>query len=136
MGTASHSQPIGANVDAIWTYLGDFNGLPRWHPDVKSSTLGDGDKIRRLSLHNGAEVVERLIAHDSAARMYRYSIIGGPRPLKRHEATIEVRRHNGGAVVDWRCDFESAGPPESELIPIFQQIFETGLANLKILVEG
>jgi hypothetical protein len=135
MGTASHSQTISADADRVWAYLGDFNGLSRWHPDVKTSALEDGGQVRRLALHNGAEIVERLIALDPAARICRYSIIGGPLPIKRHEAAIEIRSANGASVVDWRCDFESAGPPDSELIPVFRQIFQTGLTNLKSILE-
>jgi hypothetical protein len=135
MGTASHSQTINAGVDAIWAYLGDFNGLPRWHPDVKSSTLEDNGTVRRLALHNGAEVIERLLELDPAARRCRYSIIGGPLPVARHEAVIHIRPNGHGSMVDWRCEFETGGPPESELVPIFQHIFQTGLTRLKSILE-
>jgi hypothetical protein len=135
MGAASHSQTINAGPDTVWAYLGDFNGLPRWHPDVKNSTLENNGMLRRLALHNGAEIIERLVEIDPAARRCRYSIVGGPLPIKRHEAVIEIRPNGRASIVDWRCEFESGGPPDAELVPIFQQIFRTGLTGLKSILE-
>lgn len=135
MGSVSHSQTINADPDAVWAYVGDFNGLPRWHPDVKSSTLEENGTTRRLLLHNGAEVVEQVVEIDSTTRRCRYRIIGGPLPIARHEAVMAIRAGDPGAAVDWRCEFVSDGPPDSELVPVFQQIFRTGLTQLKSMLE-
>jgi len=135
MGAALHSETINADAEAVWSYLGDFNGLARWHPDVKSSMLEDGGRTRRLTLHNGAEIIEQLIEIDPLVRRCRYSITASPLPVARHEAAIAVQPNGAGSIVDWRCDFESAGPPDSELVPLFQQIFRTGLAHLKTMLE-
>ena len=135
MGHASHSIAINAEPAAVWNYVGDFNGLARWHPAIAASELEDGGQVRRLTLRGGGEIVERLLAHDNAQRSCSYSITAGPLPVKRHAATILVDGTGNTSTVDWRCEFESAGPPDADVTAIFMQIFETGLGNLKTLVE-
>jgi hypothetical protein len=136
MGTASHSIDIAADPAAVWDYVGDFNGLHRWHPGVVKSTLEEGGKVRRLKLRNGSVNLERLLDHDDARRVSRYSITESALPLRRHAATIAVLGNERGCTVNWACEFESKGPPDAELEAIFRQIFAVGLANLKSLLEG
>jgi Polyketide cyclase / dehydrase and lipid transport len=135
MGHASHSIAINAEPAAVWTYVGDFNGLARWHPAIAASRLEDGGQVRRLALRDGGEFVERLLGHDDAQRSCSYSITESPLPVKRHAATIRVNATGKISTVDWRCEFESAGPPDADITTIFMQIFETGLGNLKTLLE-
>jgi Polyketide cyclase / dehydrase and lipid transport len=135
MGHASYSLAIKASAAATWDYVGDFNGLPRWHPAVKASTLEEGGQVRRLTLQDGAEIVERLLGRDDGLRSYNYSITQSPLPIKRYSATIRVSATPDGSQVDWNGEFESAGPPDADVAAIFQQIYSGGLDNLKILLE-
>jgi carbon monoxide dehydrogenase subunit G len=135
MGTASHSIEIAADPAAVWDYVGDFNGLHRWHPGVLESALEEGGKVRRLKLKNGSTNLERLLEHDDARRITRYSITASALPLRRHAATIAVLGNERGSMVNWACEFESKGPPDAELEALFRQIFSVGLASLKEKLE-
>lgn len=135
MGDASLVINIEADAASIWDLVGDFNGMPRWHPGVAESVLEDGGRIRRLRLAHGAVVVERLMQHDADKRICTYSMAEGPLPIRAHSATIHVAGSGSRSTVSWVCEFESAGPPDAEIAPIFRQIFEAGLTNLKALLE-
>ena len=135
MGHVALSMPINADAAAVWDYVGDFNGLPRWHPGVATSTLEDGGQVRHLTLQDGAELLERLLGRDDARRSYNYSITQSPLPIKRYSATIRVTAAGGGSQVDWSGEFESAGPPDEDVTAIFRGIYEAGLTNLKTLLE-
>ena len=136
MATASHSIEIAADPAAVWDYVGDFNGLPRWHPGVAESKLEEGGKVRRLKLKNGGVNVERLLERDDARHICRYSITESGLPVRQHAATIAVLGNERGSTVNWACEFESKGPPDAEIAAIFKQIFTAGLSNLQALLAG
>ena len=119
----------------VWKAIAPFDSIGRWHSDVVSCTLEDGGKFRRLTTRSGVQIFERLVRVDPEARVLAYSIIESPLPIRKHEATMTVRPEGNRSIVDWRCEFESAGPPDQELVPIFQQIFQTGLTSLKSHME-
>jgi hypothetical protein len=135
MGAASHSIEIAADPAAVWDYVGDWNGLHRWHPGVLESALEEGGKVRRLKLRNGSTNLERLLEHDDTRRITRYSITQSALPLRRHAATIAVLGNERGSVVNWACEFETTGAPEAQFEAIFKQVFAAGLAALKEKVE-
>jgi hypothetical protein len=80
--------------------------------------------------------LERLLEHDEARRVCRYSITESALPIRRHAATIAVLGNERGSTVNWACEFESKGPPDAELEAIFRQIFATGLSSLKALLDN
>ena len=60
--------PVSAG--AAWALAGDPARIPEWFAPVKSVDI-DGD-VRRAVMGNGAEIVERLVDRDDAARHYSY----------------------------------------------------------------
>jgi len=98
-----------ASADEVWTYIGDFNGLPRFVPAVTSSRLdGQGIGARRHIQVAGTEgeTVETLEAQDDAARRLSYSVQVSSLRMHDYYATIEVEDLAPDRCrVSWRCQF-------------------------------
>ena len=92
MPEAFASAIIPADAAAVWAVVRDFDGLPRWHPAIESSVLetpGDSvGAVRHLTLGDGGEVREVLVALSDTTRSLTYEIPhlavpGPPVPLDR-----------------------------------------------------
>ncbi|WP_169051443.1 SRPBCC family protein [Neptunomonas sp. XY-337] len=132
--TISVKESISLNSQpaAVWALVGDYNGLHRWHPAVKSSTQ-DGN-IRILTLQNGAQFVETLT--EQSDKQYSYMIDKSPLPVSRYNSTISVTRGpNGMAQVTWGSNFEANGVSADEAAEIVRGIYQAGLNNLQALYQ-
>ena len=133
MAKVSLQSTFAISPDEVWKLIGKFNALPDWHPAIQSSKLEDGGRLRRLSILGGGEVVERLETIDEKDRLYRYSIVSGPLPVANYTATLRVRDDGkGNALVEWSSEFDPVkGAPEQEAVNVIQNVYQTGLDNLK-----
>ncbi|HET6220939.1 MAG TPA: SRPBCC family protein [Dongiaceae bacterium] len=134
----STSLPVSAR--AVWDTIGGFNNLARWHPAIaKSEEYKEGAAtLRKLTLHGGGVIVERLDGKDDRSRSYSYSILEGPLPVAKYHATIHVRGSDDGhsCTVDWSSEFEPSGAPESEAAKVIRGVYEAGFENLRKLYGG
>jgi uncharacterized protein YndB with AHSA1/START domain len=136
-GSVEKTLELPVNAAEVWAVIGDFNGLPRWNAGVERSELSNGGKRRTLTLKVGGKVVEDLIHHDNAGRSLSYSIVEGPVPVTRHQATLSVSdRGANGSTVLWRCEFEPKDVPVEVVGGIFSGIFEGGLKQLAAMFAG
>ena len=133
MAKVSLQSTFAISPDEVWKLIGKFNALPDWHPAIQSCKLEDGGRLRRLSILGGGEVVERLETIDEKDRLYRYSIVSGPLPVANYTATLRVRDDGkGNALVEWSSEFDPVkGAPEQEAVNVIQNVYQTGLDNLK-----
>jgi hypothetical protein len=123
--------------DAAWALAGDPAGVPTWFGPVTSVVI-EGD-VRRAVMGNGAEIVERLVDRDDAARHYSYVVISGIPDLTSHRACIRVEPTPGGARIFWRQTATSTNPDydiEARLRPVMtkglehmREILEAGFSN-------
>ena len=62
--------PVPARM--VWDTIGGFNSLAKWHPAVaRSEESKEGTAtVRRLTLHGGGSIVERLEHFDNNERLY------------------------------------------------------------------
>jgi hypothetical protein len=58
--------------------------------------MDEEGSMRRLSLVGGGTIVEKLVKLDDKERVYSYSIIDSPLPVKNYEATIRVKDDGAG----------------------------------------
>jgi uncharacterized protein YndB with AHSA1/START domain len=136
MSKVSMKTSIDAPVARVWQTVGGFNAIPDWHPAVEASALEGGGKRRRLKLAGGGELVEEQLARDDGKRSYSYSILSGPLPVANYRATITVREEkDGSATVEWASDFEPVGS-ETDAVETIQQVYRTGLENLRKMFGG
>jgi hypothetical protein len=101
------SDVINAPIEAVWSIMRDFNGMPAYHPGIISSEMeagAQGDTIggvRRLTLGPDAYVREQLLMLDDLSYAFTYKII---------EGTLPVRVTAGSRTfAEWWADFEVTG---------------------------
>jgi len=125
--------PVSART--VWDVIGGFNNLAQWHPAVAKSeeTKEGAATIRRLTLHGGGTIVERLEGKDDKKRGYTYSILEGPLPVAGYQASLHVEEHEDGksCTVEWSSDFTPSGASEPEAVKVIRGIYEAGFANLR-----
>ena len=117
--------------DAAWSVVGDVTAVPRWFTKyVECEVVGD---VRTLRSAEGAELVERLLDRDDAARTYAYTVIAGP-PLKSHRASFSVMPRDGGSTILWHtcAEFLDVSIDAEERLAPGQR---AGLERLKALCE-
>lgn len=131
--SASTRLPVAART--VWDVIGGFNNLAKWHPAVAKSeeTKEGGATIRRLTLHGGGTIVERLESKDEKRRSYTYSILSGPLPVANYKALLHVEESEDGksCVVEWSSEFEPSGAAEPEAAKVIRGIYEAGFENLR-----
>lgn len=126
------SVQLQTKPSAVWALLGDYNGLYRWHPAVAASQ--QQDKIRVLTLADGAQITEKLISIDEEQSCYSYSIEESPLPISHYQSSIQVKDNGqGGSVVSWSSHFNADGASDQEAEEVIRGIYQAGLSNLAAL---
>jgi hypothetical protein len=135
MAKVSLSTTLPVPARTVWDTIGGFNSLARWHPAVaKSEETKEGSAtVRRLTLHGGGSIVERLEAKDDRKRTYTYTIVSGPLPVAGYEARLHVAENKDGkgCTVEWSSTFEPSGAPEPEAVKAIRGIYEAGFESLR-----
>jgi hypothetical protein len=132
------SVELGSSAEQVWSVVGNFNGLPDWHPSVESSVLepAAGGVGRRVTNVGGAagrrELTERLVFFDSSTREYAYTIIAGPAPFVDYVGRFRVIPSGTD-----RCVFEfigrfnpAPGKTPAEATQRIQTFYEAAFENL------
>lgn len=135
------SADLGSSPETVWSVVGNFNGLPDWHPWVKASVLEPvaGGIGRRVTIMGGTaghrELTERLVFFDASAREYAYTIIAGPVPFTDYVGWFRVVATGTG-----RCRFEfegrfrpAPGKTDAEASGRVRTFYETAVNNLPAL---
>ncbi|MFM0721517.1 SRPBCC family protein [Paraburkholderia strydomiana] len=111
------SDVINAPIEAVWSIMRDFNGMPSYHPGIIRSEMeagAQGDSIggvRRLTLGPDAYVREQLLMLDDLAYAFSYKIIEGTLPVRDYVAGVRLSRVTAGSrtFAEWWADFEVTG---------------------------
>ena len=138
------SVALEAPAERVWQVVGDFNGLPAWHPSVESSVLepaagGIGRRVTNVGGTAGRrELTERLVFFDAGAREYAYAIIAGPAPFADYVGRFRVEPEGPG-----RCRFRftarfraAPGKSDAEATERIETFYRAGLANLQKMFGG
>ena len=127
--TVSRSVSLSAPPHEIWQAIGDFCDIDDWHPAIASCALKaqDGAVHRLLTLEDGAEFLEKLVAFDAAGLNYTYSIVSSPLPLTDYTATLSVTAGDPSTVA-WSGRFSSDDPG---MEAVFGGIYDAGLAEIE-----
>jgi len=139
---------IDAPAATVWARIKDFAALQAWHPAVEASPADKANEVgsvRQLKLKGGGALTETLEAWDDAGMKYTYRAKdGGALPVTNYTSTIRVTDDGGKAVVEWRGAFyrgfpNNDPPPDQNdeaAVRAVTGVYQSGLANLKTLVEG
>lgn len=124
---------VSGDPDAVWKELGDFCAIETWHPMVKacSAVEVDGKLTRTLTLADGATQVERLVDWNDRARTYTYRLVEGGASVVDLQATLAVRRHDGGSRIVWSGSYAPAnGVPTGKAWGAVRAFYDAGLKAL------
>lgn len=139
---------IDAPAATVWARIRDFGALKDWHPAVADSPANQGNavgSVRLVKLKGGGELTETLEGHDEAQMKYSYRLRdGSPLPVSNYTSTVRVTDAGGKAQVEWRGAFyrgypNNDPPPDQNdeaAVKSVTGVYQSGLANLKRLVEG
>jgi uncharacterized protein YndB with AHSA1/START domain len=120
MARAYASSVINAPIEQVWAHIRDYNGLPAWHPGVKTSRI-ENDRpanevgaIRLMELADGGMIREELVAFSDDESFYTYTILESPLPVANYKATLRLRPISDGnrTYGAWEAHFE-ADPPDA-----------------------
>lgn len=145
MAKAYGSIIVDAPVEAVWTVVRDFNGLPGWLPGVVGSSIEGGGAadavgcVRAISVEGGGSCSERLIALDDSRYTVKYGFVRPLFPIRDHLATLELIPVTKGdrCFVQWSAEFSDEPGHEGETAPVMQQqVFAAGLAALAGKLAG
>jgi len=134
--TVSQSIRVDASPETTWKMIGNFNHLDVWHPVVVASELTSGTSqslgaIRVLTLGNGAQITEKLVANDNANKTYSYAITESPLPVDDYVGTIKVTAiADGKSMVTWSSTFDAKNATDEESKASTLGIYDAGLNNL------
>ena len=139
---------IAAPASAVWARIKNFDALKDWHPAIEASPADKGNaegSERRLKVKGGGALVETLERYDDAAMRYSYrGKDGGALPVTNYTSTISVSGEGNTSTVEWRGAFyrgfpNNDPPPDKNdeaAVKAVTGMYQSGLANLKKLVEG
>lgn len=121
---------IHSSPDRVWELVGAPERIHEWLPFIAACRV-DGDR-RECTAANGAELTERLVNRDDAARCYQYTIVSSPMPIEDITATVAVAPAGPDhALVTWHTTVTP-----DDLAEVFAPIYREGLENLRTLCES
>jgi hypothetical protein len=118
------------SADAVWTKIGDFCGIGKWHPALEKCELSADGKTRTLTLKGGGTIVEALVKWDAAGKSYTYSIVQSPLPVANYTSTITVSADGAGSVLTWTGKYDAKGAPDAKAQEVIKGIYDSGLGAL------
>lgn len=129
---AASTVTVAAAPAKVWTVIGDFCGIGRWHPAVETCVPSErgGKPVRTLSLKGGGTIVEEQLRRDDTAMSYTYTILDGPLPVSGYESTLSVKPAGGGSTVSWTGSFKAKGADDATAKGAIQGIYDAGLAAI------
>jgi len=138
------SVSLGAPAERVWDVVGNFNGLPEWHPWVKASVLepAPGGVGRRVTIVGGTagprELTERLVSYDAAGREWAYTVIAGPTTFADYVGRLRVSPDGANRCrVEYVGRFRAAsGHTDAEASERLRTFWEAGLGNLPARFGG
>ena len=104
------------------------NGFRASNNVHRGNVVGDTRQIRTA---DDKIIVERLEKLDNENRIFSYSILASPFPLKDYVVTITVGGSGENTSVTWECSCEADGAPEEDVQKLVNSIVQGGLKSLK-----
>lgn len=140
---------IKAAPAKVWAVVKDFGNMHAWHPAIASTKLekkGD-ETFRTLTLKDGGTIYEKLRTADDADMKLKYEIVDGVAPVADYNSFMQVTAGPGAgeSTVTWVGRFYRtyklnppipAGQDDETAVKFITGVYDSGLANLKKVVEN
>lgn len=136
--TVSKEAVLAMTPADLWKKVGDFNGLNTWHPAIAKSEVvkGNNNEVgahRKLTLGDGAVIVEELAARDDSGMTLTYTIVESPLPVTDYRSTMTVTAEGDGksSKLTWASTFKpAAGAEPAKTQEMIGGIYQAGLDAL------
>ena len=145
MARAYASTILDAPVEAVWSVIRDFNGLPSWHPAIARSEIEDGldpdvvGCVRRFSMQDGAMVRERLLSFSDRDYSFSYNFETPAFPVENYVARVRLMpvTDTDRTFAEWEATFDEAPEDKGKYVDIISNaVFQGGWDALKKAVVG
>ncbi|MEI8145148.1 MAG: SRPBCC family protein [Alphaproteobacteria bacterium] len=144
MAKAYASAIIDAPVQAVWSVVRDFNGLPTWHPAIKDSMIEGGldpdvvGCIRSFHLQDGTLVREKLLLLDDQNYTFAYDFQTPCFPVTNYVATVRLYPVTNGdkTFCEWEATFDEAPGDKGKYVDIISNgVFAAGWTALAAYIK-
>lgn len=139
----TESVTVAASPAKVWAVLGDFSGLPGWHPAVATTDIVDGTDnkigaVRSVATKDGARLVEKLLGYDATRHTMTYRISESPLPVTNYVSTLSVAPSGSGSLVTWKSTFKrdrnAKGVDDAKAKEIVAGIYKAGFDGLRTVL--
>jgi len=135
---------IQAGARKVWDIVKNWDNLHGWHPVFGNTELTGGTNntvgaTRRLTVKDGPQFDEELLAADDKGMSVTYRIIGeNPLPITDYKSTLRViELAPDRSFVVWQGAYASKpGQKDDENMKFITTVYRAGLDNLKKMAEG
>ena len=138
----SESVVVDAAPDAVWKIVGDFDGLPGWHPAVAKVDIVKGSNntpgaVRDITTKDNAKLVETLLAYNAKGHSMKYRIDQSPLPVAGYVSQLKVAPAGKGSRITWSSTFsvpaaaKKDGVTDAKAQEIVAGIYTGGFEGLK-----
>ncbi len=133
LATLEVTKTIAIRSDEVWSAISSIGGLDRWFPTISSCRVeGEGvGATRILTLSDGAEMRDRVLEIDHAARRFRYQRTHSPFPVSKYVAAVEVCDRASATEVSWRVDLDVDADARDQLVGLLENALSDGISGLE-----
>jgi hypothetical protein len=123
---------IDAPATEVWAMVGDPALLSEWIPAVVACRREGDVRTLQIDGDGGGEVVERILRHSDADRMYEYELISGAIPVSLYRSLISVDGSDP-SLVTWTAWVSAIAPERSAaLAQAIVESYKAALDNLPL----
>ena len=136
----SREVAINAPVDKVWAVMGNFTDMS-WNPLIVKTEIVEGEAevpgaVRVLTLNDGSQITEQLVSFQPEENIYTYTITDSVLPISEYESHISAMSKDGTTLVKWEARYATDTTADADMAaPVIQELFEAGLAGLKMKAE-
>lgn len=126
---------VNASRDQVWSVLGDLARVDTWIEGIVGVKV-DGNR-RVCTFANGVVQHEEITDYSAEDYRYRYSIEGGPLPLKLNRGRFEVETQGEGALIIWDAEVETLDPQqEAQILQMLDGAYKQTIESLRQRIEN
>ena len=103
------------SADELWTKIGQFCGMPSWHPAVERCDLSADGKIRTLRFFGTSRTaVETLEARDDVGRSLAYAAASVTTSVSNYRTTVRVISEASASAVQMISSYDADGVSDAD----------------------
>ncbi|HDZ15971.1 MAG TPA: SRPBCC family protein [Methylophaga aminisulfidivorans] len=152
---------INAAPAKVWSLVGDFKSIDKWHPAIASAEmLSDTERKLTVKADGNPTITEKLEKLDNDKMMMIYKIEDMSvvktitfnskdtpyftLPINNYKSWLSVKAKDGGSEVTWKGKFYRSfldnppvpeGQSDSDAVAAVKGVYTSGLDNLKAMLE-